>query len=142
MSSEMLYEDDKFQERELAALVLSKVCLFTSLLTLQVYFHLGEYDEALSFALGAGELLNLSAKTEFVETIICVPPPLPLLTSAKCVDKYIEVQTQVNDSTSIVSGDQQIPQFDARLERVVDRMFDRCIEDKDYKQVCVLLIRG
>jgi len=45
-----------------------------ALLTIQVYFHLGEYDEALSFALGAGDLLNLSAKTEFVETIICTPP--------------------------------------------------------------------
>ncbi len=68
----MLYEDDKFPERQLAALVLSKVergrfegadC--------EVYFHLGEYNEALSFALGAGKLFDLSSKTEFVETIIC-----------------------------------------------------------------------
>lgn len=27
-------------------------------------------------------------------------------------------------------------QHDDRLESVVDRMFERCIEDKDYKQVC------
>ena len=37
----------------------------------QVYFHLGEYNEAMQFALGAGELFDLTAKTEFVETIIC-----------------------------------------------------------------------
>ena len=37
-----------------------------------MYFHLGEYNEALSFALGAGKLFDLSAKSEFVETIICM----------------------------------------------------------------------
>lgn len=36
-----------------------------------MYFHLGEYNEALLFALGAEKLFDLSAKTEFVETIIC-----------------------------------------------------------------------
>ena len=40
-----------------------------------MYFHLGEYNEALSFALGAGKLFDLSAKTEFVETVICIHPP-------------------------------------------------------------------
>ena len=117
-----------------------------ALLTIQVYFHLGEYDEALSFALGAGDLLNLSAKTEFVETIICATPPLRLLISAKCVDKYIEIQTLVHDvvvigdDVSVVYGD-EAPKLDPRLEHVVDRMFDRCIEDKDYKQVSHLSVR-
>jgi len=68
----MLYEDEKFPQRQLAALVLSKVCCSLSERAhYQVYFHLGEYNEALSFALGAGKLFDLSAKTEFVETIIC-----------------------------------------------------------------------
>ena len=39
---EELYEDEAFQQRHLAALVVSKI-----------YFYLGEFDEALSFALGA-----------------------------------------------------------------------------------------
>ncbi|KAJ3331616.1 26S proteasome non-ATPase regulatory subunit 1, partial [Blyttiomyces sp. JEL0837] len=38
---EILYEDEGFKHRELAALVASKV-----------YYHLGEYDESLNFALG------------------------------------------------------------------------------------------
>ena len=57
---EVLYEDDQFSERNLAALVASKV-----------YYHLGEYDESMMFALGAGDLFDITAKSEYVETIIC-----------------------------------------------------------------------
>jgi 26S proteasome regulatory subunit N2 len=39
-----------------------------------VYYHLGEYDESMMFALGAGELFNITAKEEYVETIICTYP--------------------------------------------------------------------
>lgn len=60
MNSEVLYEDEQFSERQLAALVASKV-----------YYHLGEYDESMIFALGAGELFDITAKSEYVETIIC-----------------------------------------------------------------------
>lgn len=38
---------------------------------LQVYYHLGEFDDSLNFALGAGALFDLSAKSEYVDTIIC-----------------------------------------------------------------------
>jgi len=77
----MLYEDEKFPERQLAALVLSKVLhlFWNRELIGKMYFHLGEYNEALSFALGAGKLFDPSAKTEFVETIICRHPPLKYL---------------------------------------------------------------
>ncbi|KKA19067.1 Proteasome endopeptidase complex [Rasamsonia emersonii CBS 393.64] len=64
---EALYEDETFPERELAALVASKV-----------YYHLQEYNESMVFALGAGKLLNLDNGGEFEETII-----------AKCVDTFI-----------------------------------------------------
>jgi len=44
----------------LAALVASKV-----------YFHLGEFDEALSFALGSAELFDVDSKDEYVDTVVC-----------------------------------------------------------------------
>ncbi len=56
-------EDDSFPQRDLASLVASKV-----------YYHLGEFDESLTFALGAGKLFDPSSKTEFVDTIICTFP--------------------------------------------------------------------
>ena len=76
-SREVLYEDAKFPQRELAALVLSKVVCLPFMTNFQVFFHLGEYEDALSFALGAGKLFDLSARTEFVETIICTLTSFP-----------------------------------------------------------------
>ncbi|CRG90081.1 26S proteasome non-ATPase regulatory subunit 1 [Talaromyces islandicus] len=64
---EALYEDETFPERELAALVASKV-----------YYHLQEYNESMVFALGAGKLLDLDKGGEFEQTII-----------SKCVDTFI-----------------------------------------------------
>jgi 26S proteasome regulatory subunit N2 len=57
--SEELYEDESFSERELAALLVSKV-----------YYQLQEYDESMQFALGAGKLFNLDNPGEFENTII------------------------------------------------------------------------
>lgn len=50
--------------RDLAALVVSKV-----------YYYLGEYEEALSFALSAGQAFNAQTRSpnveEYVETVVC-----------------------------------------------------------------------
>lgn len=70
-SSEALYEDESFPERQLAALVLAKV-----------YYHLQAYNDSMKFALSAGDLFKLEAPGEFEETII-----------SKCVDQYIAVTT-------------------------------------------------
>ncbi|EPQ62286.1 Bgt-5256 [Blumeria graminis f. sp. tritici] len=79
---EALYEDREFPERQLAALVLSKV-----------FYHLQEYDDSMTFALGAGDLFVLDNEGEFEETII-----------SKCVDTYISisaVQHAIKNPTSL-----------------------------------------
>lgn len=64
--SESLSESEELSQdaRDSAALLASKV-----------YYYLGEYDEALSFALAAGSAFEASAATpgagEYVETVIC-----------------------------------------------------------------------
>ncbi|KAL1925244.1 uncharacterized protein VTP21DRAFT_127 [Calcarisporiella thermophila] len=103
---EVLYEDKHFSHRELAALVASKV-----------YYHLEAFDESLSFALGAGKLFDLSLKTEYVETII-----------SKCIDKYIALRIQQYEDPN--SG----ATIDPRLQQVVERMFQRCLDDGEYNQ--------
>ena len=46
-----------------------------ALLASKVYYYLGEYDEALSFALGAGSAFENDTRgpgsEEYVETIVC-----------------------------------------------------------------------
>jgi hypothetical protein len=60
-NSEALYESASFSQhsRELSALIVSKL-----------YYHLGAYDESLSFALRAGTLFDLAERTEYIETVV------------------------------------------------------------------------
>ena len=37
----------------------------------KVFYHLGEFDDSLSYALGAGPLFDVNGVNEYVETIIC-----------------------------------------------------------------------
>ena len=99
---EILYEDSTFTQRELAALVASKV-----------YYNLGELDDSLSFALGAGQSFDLSESSEYVTTII-----------SKCIDKYINLR----------SSSETPEEIDPRLQDIVERMFQRCAEDCEYEQ--------
>ena len=71
---EALYEDEKFPERQLAALVAAKV-----------YYNLQEYNESMVFALGAGKLFKIDQNGEFEDTII-----------SKCVDTYIALSAMYN----------------------------------------------
>ncbi|KAI9248920.1 armadillo-type protein [Sporodiniella umbellata] len=98
---EILYEDPSFSQKELAALVASKV-----------YYNLGELDDSLTFALGAGQHFNVSDDSEYVTTII-----------SKCIDKYIHLRTVENTEP-----------VDSRLQDIVERMFQRCTEDGEYEQ--------
>nr|KAJ3422693.1 proteasome regulatory particle base subunit [Polyrhizophydium stewartii] len=104
---EILYEDPAFKHRDLAALVASKV-----------YYHLGEFEESLSFALGAGKLFDLNLKTEFVETII-----------SKCIDKYIEQRALKQEPAH------KDLEIDPRLEDIVHRMVARCFESSQYHEI-------
>ena len=56
---EALCEDESFNERQLAALLASKV-----------YYQLGEYNESMIFALSAGKLFNTDGPGEYEDTII------------------------------------------------------------------------
>lgn len=103
---ESLSSDDKFPEHKLASLITSKV-----------YFHLGEYNEALNFALGSGEAFQISNRADtFVDKVI-----------ERCIDNYINLRVQKEDEKKTVD-------IDPRLEDVVNKMFDRCFEDGKFKQ--------
>ncbi|KAJ2468739.1 proteasome regulatory particle base subunit, partial [Coemansia sp. RSA 2322] len=106
---EVLYEDETFKHRQLAALVASKI-----------YFHLGEFDDALNFALGAGELFRLEDTSAYVQTVV-----------NHAIDKYIEVRSR--DGSEAVDG---------RLEFVVERMVERCFETKEYGQAIGISIEA
>lgn len=51
---------------------------------------------------------------------------------AKCIDKYIALRNQEHEDP------QNVEPMDPRLKDVVEKMFDRCYQDSEYKQVCRL----
>ncbi|GAA6234188.1 26S proteasome non-ATPase regulatory subunit 1 [Lates calcarifer] len=105
---EVLYEDETFRSREFAALVASKV-----------FYHLGAFEESLNYALGAGDLFNVTDDSEYVETII-----------AKCIDHYTKLRVE----NAELPEDEEKKSIDPRLEGIVNKMFLRCLDDHKYKQ--------
>lgn len=104
---EILYEDQQFPDRKLAALVASKV-----------YYHLGSFKDSLEFALHAGDLFDINSSSEFVQTIV-----------SKAIDDYTSMR-QADFTSSSTKGSGINPQ----LEAIVNRMFDRCFEHGQYRQ--------
>lgn len=105
---EVLSEDDTFADHCLAALVASKV-----------YYHLGELDDALAFALAAGERFDLDEPSLYASTI-----------TARAMDMYAE-QRRKNDQARTPEDRVTV---DSRLTAIVDRMFERCFRTQEYRQ--------
>lgn len=106
--SESLAESQQFPERALAASVASKV-----------YYYLEEFDESLRLALESHEKFDLYEKSQYVETLI-----------NNCIQKYIKLKQEATDKKN-----QSNPVvIDQKMEIVIDKMFKRCFQDKQYKQ--------
>ncbi|KAK8914111.1 hypothetical protein KSP39_PZI024134 [Platanthera zijinensis] len=103
---ESLYEDEKFEQRQLAALVVSKV-----------FYYLGELDLSLSYALGADPLFDVTEDSDFAHTLL-----------AKALDEYAILKSR-NSKTG-----EQGEEIDPRLEAMVEKMLDKCISDGKYQQ--------
>ena len=105
---EILHEDKNFSQQNLAALVASKV-----------YYHLGSFEDSLTYALGAGDLFDVNSHSEYVDTII-----------AKCIDHY----TQLRNAKMDGKQENKVIEIDPRLEAIVNRMFERCLDDGQNRQ--------
>lgn len=104
--SEILHEDKSFAQHNLAALVASKV-----------YYHLGAFEDSLTYALGAGDLFDVNARNEYVDTII-----------AKCIDFYTQQRVALHENAKMEKP------IDVRLEAIVNKMIERCLADGQYRQ--------
>ncbi|GER45796.1 26S proteasome non-ATPase regulatory subunit [Striga asiatica] len=109
---ESLYEDEEFDQRQLAALLVSKV-----------FYYLGELSDSLSYALGAGSLFDVSEDSDYVHTLL-----------AKAIDEYASLRNKMaeaNDDSAVI---------DPRLEAIVERMLDKCVVDGKYQQAIGMAI--
>uniref|UniRef100_A0A7S1TLY8 26S proteasome regulatory subunit RPN2 C-terminal domain-containing protein n=1 Tax=Erythrolobus australicus TaxID=1077150 RepID=A0A7S1TLY8_9RHOD len=119
-----LSEDKSFSSSALAAIVAAKVL-----------FHLGELDEALEYALSAGNLFDVTANNQFALTL-----------RAKCIDEYIRVQIkrfEVSASTGASSSrDADALAIPAGLEQVVDRVLDDCVVRGEVREAIGIAIEA
>lgn len=99
-------DDSTFPQRDLAASIASKV-----------FYYLEEYEEALRLALEAGDKFNVYERSQYVETLV-----------HKCIDKYIEKRV------AIVDRKEEGIAIDAKMEGVINKMFDRCYDDGQFNQ--------
>jgi len=102
---ESLYENESFSDKELAALICSKI-----------YYYLGSMDDSLQFALHAGPLFDINDSSEFSRTIIGI-----------AIHKYIQLR-------------QKDKKGEKSLEKIVDKMFERCFADGELFQALGLSI--
>ncbi|KAG7991002.1 hypothetical protein I3843_02G054000 [Carya illinoinensis] len=111
---ESLYEDEEFDQhqRQLAALLVSKV-----------FYYLSELNDALSYALGAGSLFDVSEDSDYVHTLL-----------AKAIDEYASLKMKAAESNDSAA------KVDPRLEAIVERMLDKCIADGKYPQAMGIAI--
>ncbi|KAK8579416.1 hypothetical protein V6N13_142625 [Hibiscus sabdariffa] len=111
---ESLYEDEEFGQhhRQLAALLVSKV-----------FYYLGELNDSLSYALGAGPLFDISEDSDYVHTLL-----------AKAIDEYASLRSKAAESSD------KAAEVDLRLEAIVERMLDKCIIDGKYQQAMGIAI--
>ncbi|XP_059651803.1 26S proteasome non-ATPase regulatory subunit 1 homolog A-like [Cornus florida] len=103
---ESLYEDEEFDQRQLAALLVSKV-----------FYYLGELNDSLSYALGAGPLFDVSEDSDYVHTLL-----------GNAIDEYASLKCKAAESTD------EAAKVDPRLEAIVERLLDKCIMDGRYQQ--------
>lgn len=87
----------------------------------QVFYHLGELNDALHYALRAGDLFDVNEENDFVQTLI-----------AKSIDTYVE-QRQALDMACAL-GDATKDGIERALVEIVERMFERCLGEGQYFQ--------
>ncbi|GAB4851901.1 26S proteasome non-ATPase regulatory subunit 1 A [Ancistrocladus abbreviatus] len=108
---ESFYEDEEFSQRQLAALLVSKV-----------FYYLGELNDSLSYALGADTRFDVSEDSDYVRTLL-----------DKAIDEYATLKKKEAESSSAVK-------IDPRLEAIVERMLEKCISDGRYQQAIGMAI--
>lgn len=105
-------EEESFPEKQLAASIASKV-----------FYYLQEHDEALRLALEAGDRFDIMTDNQYTETLL-----------HKCIDLYIQRRVAICDY-----NDKSV-QVDGRMEEIVNRKFEQCFSEGNFKQVIGIAI--
>ena len=84
-----------------------------------------EYKEAVDYALGADALFDINSRNPYVDCIV-----------GECIDRYISERQQNFERTS----SQGVVPINSKLEEAINKIFGRCITEKESKMVLGLAI--
>lgn len=100
---EELYEDQLFEKRALAALIISKV-----------YYNLGDFETSMKYSLYAGEEFNIEEQSQYIETIV-----------SQCISLYTSLSEKkfADDSVKI----------DTQLTCIFERMIEKCLKANELR---------
>lgn len=105
---------------------------------MQVFYYLGELNDSLSYALGAGPLFDVSEDSDYVHTLLGMTIfHVVLLSSllysvfifltkllyenaARAIDEYASLKSKTAESKEVLY-------IDPRLEAIVERMLDKYV---------------
>jgi len=104
LSTQLVLIEELFESGDLPEPVRHQAALVAS----KVYFHLGEYDDSIHFALAAGNLFNPKERTLYADTIL-----------AAAIDNYIanRVNPQADKTNDPTPRDTLLPTLAAAWQR-------------------------
>lgn len=106
---EELYEDESFEKRSLAALIISKV-----------YYNLGDFDASVKYSLYAGKDFDIEEQSQYIETIV-----------SQCINLYNSLSQK--KFVGEVNGDAKSVEIDPRLIGIFERMLEKCVKAGEFK---------
>ena len=106
---EELYEDESFEKRSLAALIISKV-----------YYNLGDFDASVKYSLYAGNDFDIEEQSQYIETIV-----------SQCINLYNSLSQK--KFVGEVNGDAKSVEIDPRLKGIFERMLEKCVKAGEFK---------
>ncbi|KAI3404057.2 RPN2 [Candida oxycetoniae] len=98
-----LYQDESFEKRALAALVISKV-----------YYNLGDFDASVKYSLAAGDEFDIEEQSQYMETIV-----------SKCINLYNSLSQKKFENKSV--------NIDPRLQVIYEKMLEKCLKANEVK---------
>ena len=93
----------------------------------QIHYHLENYKEALMLALESGHYFDISLKSDFVQTLV-----------SHCINQYIAAEVQNYNARN----PEDKVEISEKMKFVVERMFERCYADGEYRQAIGISIES
>ena len=109
-----MYNDLEEEKKDLISAILSKI-----------YYNLDDYESAIEWALKSNEKFSIVEKSQYVKTIL-----------KKIIDKYISIR-----KANFFNKDDISP-IDERINNIVDKIFNRCLEKGELYQAIGLSLES